>query len=705
VTLLDRISGQVLSGVQGSPLFGQIAGPSAEDRLVPDRFGRWFLADGAKAPQGGFAPETLVDEQDAETLIGLGRVLCAPEKADEGWIGWTLTSPLAPGLHQEMEEHPLERALTTELHHLSAVLQRPRTHIRQEAERLPVHLARKMDPRAARVLSAHTEDWQARTLSGVQPRRVLARVREEDWALYENRVAARLLHELVAWLRRRIHRIRRVLRDVYLRLAALQDTAGGGGRYRADRIYRLWGQGVEGGQDRELALQAILRLEGLLYRLLALMDAPLLKNLPRGAHVPDALHLTNLFTHDAHYRGVARLWTTWRELGAPPAYTAETWRQRMLGVQRGFEAWCALCVIRALEQLGVDPAETEQERSLRPGVALSLGHGLSFEWSVTGVLTISEGDTPLLRVVPVAHPLTLLHDGEALAAMSRELRSCPDTWTLALHPLASEDHRTLDDEHLSGVLGFGAPPQVGTTRLDWLAVSPFAIDSVERLARALRWVTLAPAMISYPPAVGRLPPGLAPSEWLGGARPGDLVALRRPARPGEREALGLEGALRQAHERWSQADRELEAIQEELRGAKDDRRRMAELNREKHVVRQKVDEARQHLEVIEAFSIGLQGAEDALVRLARCPICRSEVRWEPRADDCFRARCLRESCGATLELRRDPETGERHPHLLPGDADPASWQADAHARWVDDVLGADVLTVPEGVPSPTQRGL
>ena len=49
-------------------------------------------------------------------------------------------------------------------------------------------------------LASHSECWQRQTLSGIQPKRVLARFSEDDYAIYENRVYARLLDSLDNYL-------------------------------------------------------------------------------------------------------------------------------------------------------------------------------------------------------------------------------------------------------------------------------------------------------------------------------------------------------------------------------------------------------------------------------------------------------------------------------------------------------------------------
>ena len=134
-----------------------------------------------------------------------------------------------------------------------------------ETERVLVARARRIAPNAPAWLASHTEDWDYRKISGVQPRRILAEVREERWDLYENRVAVRLVDSLVTWLRRRIAEVRRILDDIFARMESFGESVSGT-RHRAERIYRMWGEAWDASHGRELAERTLKRIDRLLYR-------------------------------------------------------------------------------------------------------------------------------------------------------------------------------------------------------------------------------------------------------------------------------------------------------------------------------------------------------------------------------------------------------------------------------------------------------
>ena len=103
-----------------------------------------------------------------------------------------------------------------------------------ETERVLVARSRRIAPDAPAWLASHTEDWDHRKITGIQPRRILAEVREEQWDLYENRIAVRLVDSLVTWLRRRIAEVRRVLDDIFVRMEGFDGSEST--RYRTERI-------------------------------------------------------------------------------------------------------------------------------------------------------------------------------------------------------------------------------------------------------------------------------------------------------------------------------------------------------------------------------------------------------------------------------------------------------------------------------------
>lgn len=665
------------------------------DALIPDATEHWMVREASDVVLSGrFAEKPILESQDLEAILQLGRLLVSDEMAVEGWLGWSETSPLAPGLERMGDAHPLEERIEKELKHLAEVCRRPRTHIRIEVERELLSRVRRIDRRAPEWLAAHTEDWQHRKVTGIHPRRVLAQVREEQFDLYENRVAVRLVDHLVRWLRGRIREVRRVLEGMFQRMERIKAGTKGN-RHRVTRIFNLWGEAWKDETWREILEERVKRLEALLFRLLSLMDSVLYHEIHRRAEVPDALKTTNLLSNDDHYRGVARLWMDWYKLGArqsPSARDLYRIHQETVG---GFDAWCMLLLVRALKQLRMEPPEEDWEKAIRPGVILPIDSEAQLAWMKEGTFEVRLCGECVLRVVPLVHPIERM-EAANVAAVAQDLVSSAShqrAWTLILHPAAHEA------ETLS-LQSAGNPPRFGMAgAVDFIGVSPFSLDSVERLARSLRWVLLSRRLASYPPRISQVPQCLGDrvNGWFDSK---ERIVLRVPT-SAEVRRLDLDrtielaaGELQRLRKRRDELDEGREQV---------DRRQLSELNQEKRLLLPKIGEAETKVRALEDFNRQFQAALASMAAITTCPVCGSAASFQPRQDGCYRAKCPDTGCGTVWELRWDPEGRVKVPVLLPGGADDIDWTRIIDSMAVDEILGQDVLAVPRPEPWPEVR--
>ncbi len=74
---------------------------------------------------------------------------------------------------------------------------KPRTHLRTEEAVRPIEVVTRSGPAALRHLASHSEHWEARTVGGLRPVRLLAQITEDDLSLYENRFVKTLIDRLV----------------------------------------------------------------------------------------------------------------------------------------------------------------------------------------------------------------------------------------------------------------------------------------------------------------------------------------------------------------------------------------------------------------------------------------------------------------------------------------------------------------------------
>ena len=638
---------------------------------MPGPTGDWeFVAPSeSTSTRGCFFAEPLPDDQDADAFRQLGQLL--RDKADGGWIEWSCTNPLAPGLDEAVRSHPFEAKIERELEHLEAVCRKPRTHIRLQTERELVGRARRIARDAPQWLAAHTEDWHHRTLTGVQPRRIRAEVREERWDLYENRVTARLVDNLTVWLQRRIAEVRRIRDDILARMEAFGGSAPKGSRHRAERIYRLWGEAWSASDAQDVARSTLARLDILLYKVLGLLDSPLYRHVPKRAQVSRTLKMTNLLSTDDHYRGVARLWHEWSLLPTRGSYSIVEHYQQQQDLHDSYDAWCLLLVVRACEQLKLQPAHDEAfQVPLRKGCTVPLDRNLRIEWEPAGCIAITRSGNTLVRFVPLIHSLERARTAEVSAQRVKPLvEAVAKTvhWTVVLHP-AKSGSAPFDE-----IATIGNPPRQGTDgAIDFIRVSPFSLDSVERVARAIRWATFSPQMLAYPPRVLMPPDAGLRGPWL--ARK-DNTSCAMTNSPPHGTQQYIERGLYCARARREEEKRIRVESKQSRRPSKKalaDLRKAEEEERDWH-----------------AFKQDFEAATACINELKSCPRCGEQADFEVRDESCFSARCLSPSCKARWELRPHPEG--RIPVFIP-DIEIAS--AQVQPALIDEQLGCDVLALP-----------
>ncbi|MSQ84700.1 MAG: DUF2357 domain-containing protein, partial [Myxococcales bacterium] len=229
------------------------------------------------------------------------------------WQTLAAKPAVAQRLGERARPQPLDREILRHLRHLQQVCQTPRMHLRVEEERLPVGRARRTPMRAVADLVAHPENWEHRSLRSISPSRVLARQVEDDFDLYENRVAARLVDHLLTYLAQRLEELNRIgailniSRDHGEHMRATSP-------WRARRIGQLWSTTLEDNTADELreTLGALDRAQRSLQQLL---DSQLYRNVPRRHSVAVSLNPTNILINDQHYRKVALLWRVWAQFG------------------------------------------------------------------------------------------------------------------------------------------------------------------------------------------------------------------------------------------------------------------------------------------------------------------------------------------------------------------------------------------------------
>ena len=686
-------------------VFMNSAAAAAGDFLVPESSGHWHVLTGEGIRQSGtiaraHAPENL----ETESVRKIGDRIDELTKVDAAWLEWINVVPLVPGISEKVDLLPLEHLVRKTFGHLEAVCRKPRAHLHVEIERAPVSKARRVPVAAASYLAAHTEDWDRPLLRGILPKRILAEVRQDQLDIYENRVAARLLDNLCAYLNWRIHLLRRLLK-MFLEKEDYSRSIDGT-YLRKRRMSELWGESIDANEGRRKAEDALKELEPLKYRLMGLLGSPLYEEVPRRAYVATTLKSTNILSNDQHYRQVAELWREWARTSAGRTQTPAELHAEAQRLSRGLDAFAMLLTVRALDTLGYEPPETALSKPIVRGASLLVkGHGveLTVTWRSDGTIGVAVGERELTIVTLTAN-LAAGSSGRVRESLSRiqEAVSERGRGDLLVLFLASDGGQaSTERELLASLHTVGNDPRHALAGAGCLPVSPWEIGSTERVARALRWFLSSARFLDYPLKV-TVPEGAhglidlrEHARWLISVADGTLE-LRTPPHDYEWEALDVESIPQVAEVSLQTARTNHQRLYDELREAVR-RGKTGSLAHQKHNSHEEVLRCERIVKASYELADQLRDAHVRATALLKCPTCGESADpardFEPLDRGCFRCECR--DCGTTWGARLC-SYGHRYASMLPSGNFPDT--GDQRPGWEDRVYGCDILALPARKP-------
>lgn len=671
---LDRISGKTHLNPSTPFVPGQwqyageghvfIRGISASngDVIMPDSDGRANVEDVGLLKMD---PRLVLDPGALQHLSLIGDRLKI--LSNEAWICWLDEPPLIPALKDDLKESKLEKELDKKLGKLEQVCKRPNTQLMIEEERLQVSRCKRPAVKAPIVLSARSEDWKQRTLWGVKPEKVLGVVRDENYEIYENKIAVALVKHLDLALVNRIRDVRRILDPIEMKIN-YQHLIGDAHNYRrAARILKLWGDSTNN-ENLDYARAALNRLKALHRRISALKDSRLYKEIGRTNVSRLELRMTNILQHDETYRGVAELWVAWENHIRQSCPTPENRWQIEQNAVEGFNNYAFLVVVRALENLRYFPNAQFEDAPL----------AASGEWELSGPLGALKLQRQGCRIT-----LEDIVSGKCLEIISLPsmLEACIGIgeWLSSIE--TSQNRRlilnvTADDSRvliMDRLRLRSAGNQGDDSNLMFSSIAPWDLESVERVTRALRWFIWAEYYQSYPPTLtlesGWNIPDKKP-DWLKIVH--NKGILVRPSTNYSWDDLVV---------RLNNSREEVSTLQAKIAQTKDPRSRLQ--------FKQKLDEAQHLFDTYDKATKNLSDAQVKIDRMLNCPICytRNSPYSFEEADNLFRCKCR--ECDSVWGLRSCNNCHASYPFLsFPGN-EPTDELSEIDRRY-----GSDILAIP-----------
>lgn len=378
-------------------------------------------------------------------------------------------------------ESELERALATG--QWDEISVRPKLDMHYVPETVPVARAKRVQSSAVEHLSQHSELWARRNISGVVPAKVLARVSEDDHAIYENIVFARLLDGFARWLTGRITAVRKIADSQ--REARELEKGDKRNRLLRDRVCALWGKAwFNEAQDTKSTRETLKRLEDMKFHIERLRRTGVYKRVPRSAKVPLALRPTNILQFDKRYRELRPLWDALATAVSRDRISESARYETFAARQAAFQSYVLLLILHALRDMGgTKVCDTGLQHRVGP-------------WD----LQIDSKDSAEIRIKVFA-------GGQLLRSR-----------TLALL-LTREDELVCRDPNRS--LFYAEDLMVGGANQDGGQIpgilNPFQFFAVERIRKIIEHDLSDIFLAQYPPSLGRIPATVRDKLILGSA--------------------------------------------------------------------------------------------------------------------------------------------------------------------------------------------
>ena len=209
-----------------------------------------------------------------------------------------------------------------------AICERPKSHLKAVNEVRPIETVKRIGYESIPYLAAHSEDWLARTASGLKPARLFSRVEDDEYQIYENRVVKTLIDLIISFLRKTEKR----LRDQRDQLQGIMNSSVQTGSFGFDvsfqkAVSELMAADNRGDAYRSESLELVDKLQGKAYLLLkkyqVLRRSKLYRYLNKTKPVFNPLNETNILVMDKNYKVIFSLWKTIHKVIAPKAIDEE----------------------------------------------------------------------------------------------------------------------------------------------------------------------------------------------------------------------------------------------------------------------------------------------------------------------------------------------------------------------------------------------
>lgn len=206
------------------------------------------------------------------------------------------------------------------------ICDKPKSHLKAINEVRPIDTVKRIGYESIPYLAAHSEDWLARTASGLKPARLFSRVEDDEFQIYENRVAKTLIDLIISFLRKREKELNHQYEQLHgIMNSSVQTLSFGFDVSFQKAVSELLTSDKRGDEYRSKALDLVDKLHKrsvlLLKKYRNLRQTRLYRYIKKTKPVTNPLNETNILLMDKHYNVVFKLWKAVHKELAPQEVT------------------------------------------------------------------------------------------------------------------------------------------------------------------------------------------------------------------------------------------------------------------------------------------------------------------------------------------------------------------------------------------------
>lgn len=237
--------------------------------------------------------------------------------------------------------------------YLPHIFYRPKLHLKQVEEVRPASIVTRIGTESIRHLASHSEHWKGIKANGLIPERLLARILEDDYAIYEN-VAAKTIVDRIYVLEKKE---KEDTIDCKMNYTLSESYSQGGERQNFFDAINFLFKGFENSESsttQKLIEETLEVINSILDYLSKCKSTNLYRSIRKEKEIRGSLKKTNIFMMDNYYRKVYQLW----DLLGKKEEISDILEKKEL--QEEYLLYVELIILFCLKYMGFKPEEDNE---------------------------------------------------------------------------------------------------------------------------------------------------------------------------------------------------------------------------------------------------------------------------------------------------------------------------------------------------------